>query len=213
MAEQMKSKTDHILHALADRVNYDSRSGRFLWKLDKSRSSQWNSRCAGKPAGSIGNAGYLMIGIHVNGVQRRVLAHRLAFFMTHGRCPIGDVDHIDGDKLNNSSTNLREVSISGNLRNKRMYKNNTSGFTGVSLNKGGRWLASAARSRRPGDPRSVKVKLGTFATKEEAVAAVLAFRSANGYTERHGLPASPASSALVHRPASLRLPVGIRGNS
>jgi hypothetical protein len=59
------------------------------------------------------------------------LMHRLIA----GRCGLdvdgGDVDHIDGDGLNNQRSNLRAASRSQNNVNSKRPKNNTSGFKGV----------------------------------------------------------------------------------
>lgn len=44
-----------------------------------------------------------------------------------------EVDHIDGNSLNNSPSNLRWVSKKENQQNKSKHKNNTSGVTGVSF--------------------------------------------------------------------------------
>jgi hypothetical protein len=45
------------------------------------------------------------------------------------------VDHIDGDTLNNRRSNLRLATHTQNQQNKRRYKNNTSGFKGVYWDK------------------------------------------------------------------------------
>jgi len=42
-----------------------------------------------------------------------------------------DVDHVDGNRLNNQSNNLRICSRSENLRNQRKAKNTTSKYKGV----------------------------------------------------------------------------------
>lgn len=57
-----------------------------------------------------------------------------------------EVDHADGDRLNNRRSNLRCCDHSRNGRNSRRPTNNTSGFKGVSRERGGRWRASIVLS-------------------------------------------------------------------
>jgi len=53
-----------------------------------------------------------------------------------------EVDHIDGDGLNNQRANLRICSHAENTLNRRMSKRNTSGFKGVTWSKcNRRWQA------------------------------------------------------------------------
>ncbi|MBI4675021.1 MAG: HNH endonuclease [Chloroflexi bacterium] len=69
-----------------------------------------------------------------------------------------EVDHINGDGLDNRRANLRLVTKEQNLRSRRTFKNNTSGYKGVVFNsKNGRWRAS--------------LNIGTFDTPEEAARA------------------------------------------
>jgi hypothetical protein len=46
-----------------------------------------------------------------------------------------EIDHIDGNRLNNRKSNLRFATSSQNKINRGPRKDNTSGFKGVSLNK------------------------------------------------------------------------------
>ncbi len=47
--------------------------------------------------------------------------------------PVGDVDHISGDKLDNRRTNLRICTHQQNMFNQKTRNTNTSGYTGVSF--------------------------------------------------------------------------------
>ena len=61
------------------------------------------------------------------------LAHRLIWFYMTGEHPSGEIDHIDGDRLNNRWCNLRHVDAFENSRNQGERKDNTSGCRGIFL--------------------------------------------------------------------------------
>lgn len=53
-----------------------------------------------------------------------------------------EVDHINGNRLDNRKANLRKATRSENMRNRKIAKNNKSGFKGVWFNtKRDRWVA------------------------------------------------------------------------
>lgn len=60
-------------------------------------------------------------------------AHRLAWLYVHGEWPAINIDHINGDTLDNRIANLRPCNQQQNNGNQRRAKNNTSGFRGVSF--------------------------------------------------------------------------------
>lgn len=95
------------------------------------------------------------------------LAHRLIWFYMTGEHPFGEIDHIDGDRLNNRWCNLRHVDAFENSRNQGERKDNTSGCRGVNYKSSGRglkrWVARISH-------RGVRYLLGNFATFDEAVA-------------------------------------------
>jgi hypothetical protein len=87
----------------------------------------------------------------------RIYLHRLLM-----GCPADEVDHANGDSLDNRRVNLRLATHAENNRNKGLQKNNTSGYKGVSLRSDtGRW---AAYIMAGGKRRS----LGCFDTPEAA---------------------------------------------
>lgn len=135
---------------LLKRVVYDPVTGSFS--------------CAktGKLKGSVEPRGYVQIGIG----YKVYYAHRLAWLYVHGCFPEGDIDHIDGNRSNNTISNLRDVSRSVNLQNKRRAeKTNLLGLMGVSKNTKG----YRARIKVNGVERHI----GTFNTPEEAHEAYL----------------------------------------
>lgn len=75
---------------------------------------------------------------------KRYSVHRLVWLYHHGCFPTNDIDHIDGDRLNNRIENLREATRKENTLNTGMRTNNTSGYKGVSWNKrAGKWSSEA----------------------------------------------------------------------
>lgn len=72
-----------------------------------------------------------------------------------------EVDHIDGDSLNNCRANLRVCTHKQNRANTRKHKDNTSGFKGVCWSKAAQKWSAKLRNKH----------LGLFGTKEEAALA------------------------------------------
>lgn len=91
---------------------------------------------------------YLVSGVkNEEGVQSTVRYHveimkdELEFYETKESQPV--IDHIDGDETNNLKSNLRVVTQSENNMNKRVQRNNTTGFVGVEWRKSsGMWSSS-----------------------------------------------------------------------
>lgn len=108
-------------------LDYNQETGVFTWKNRNN-----NSHLSGKVAGSKVKKGYLIIGIN----KTRYYAHRLAWLYVNGVMPINQIDHIDGNKTNNSISNLRDIESQKNSMNQRKpSKGNTTGFLGVTLEK------------------------------------------------------------------------------
>jgi hypothetical protein len=139
---------DHIRSIL----DYDPATGVFIWKAHKHRHD-----LIGKKAGSPTNTGYWAIAIN----NEKRLAHRLAWLYITGKWPFGHIDHIDGDKQNNSFDNLREVTRFGNLQNMRLpTKANKVGFLGVSAHQG-KWRVQIMTNGQ-------RIRESGFNTPEEA---------------------------------------------
>jgi len=95
--------------------------------------------------------------------QKSVAIYLHRFIMD---CPIGmEVDHINRDGLDNRRANLRICTREENGRNRRIGKNNTSGYHGVSYarteKRKKRWLVSIRAGNR-------KIHVGRFYTSLEA---------------------------------------------
>jgi len=177
----MKSTLDDILPSIAKQLAYDPESGLFTRLATKDRPKWWNSRYAGKPCGwGADSSGYLKMNILLDGRRYTLQAHRVAWFMVNGSAPDGDIDHINGDSSDNRIANLRPVSVSTNHRNRRMRSDNTSGICGVfKCKRSGKWEARVGMDGK-------QFYLGSFSDARDAERVVIEFRSANGFTERHG---------------------------
>jgi hypothetical protein len=132
-------------------------------------------RKTGKVAGRVEknrNTSYLRM--HVFGKQLRM--HQVAWLLTHRCWPSGQIDHIDGDGLNNRISNLRDGTRSQNQRNQRPGKLNKSGFVGVSWHSATKkWHANIWIDGK-------RKFLGRFKRLKHAVAARLAAAAEHGYS-------------------------------
>ena len=108
--------------------------------------------------GTISVEGYLSV--KLNGIL--LFGHRIIWKLVYGVEPV-QVDHRNLSRADNWLTNLRDCSLPQNLCNKSIYRNNKSGFKGVSIRKG-RWRATIQVDRKA---RTI----GSYATAEEAHAA------------------------------------------
>ena len=90
-------------------------------------------KIAGSPAGN----GYLYVCIHGS----KYPVHRLAWFLVNNEWP-EEIDHIDGNPLNNKIANLRKATRSQNMMNRRVVGNSKTGISGVSFsNTRKKWVA------------------------------------------------------------------------
>lgn len=112
-------------------LEYDETSKTCLrWKT-----SQGTRAIAGTEAGSIRcTRGINSAGVTIN--KKRYCAHRIIWLLHNKNIDQDlEIDHIDGDTINNNIRNLRLVTRVVNQRNRKMKSTNTTGVTGVSYNK------------------------------------------------------------------------------
>lgn len=159
-------------------LNYSPETGLFVWRERFNEHGlpikNFNTRWAGKPAiTAVHSKGYLCGNLFGN-VE---LAHRLAWACAFDEWPAFQIDHINQIKTDNRLTNLRSVTNAENHRNMPMRKNNTSGVTGVYLDKrNGKWVSRVAGKW-----------VGEFQNLSSAKYAVEDFRRELGYSDIHGV--------------------------
>ncbi len=119
---------------LKELLHYDPETGVFTRRVYRNSNAR-----AGDVAGTLDPLGHLKISIDYKGYQ----CHRLAWLYMNGYFPELHIDHINRDAADNRLCNLREVSVSCNIKNSKQFANNTSGVKGVSWNnKGLYWEAN-----------------------------------------------------------------------
>lgn len=138
-----------------------------------------NSRSSGKQAGTITTSnGKSYLVVRFKDMYMHV--HRIAATIAYGDIPDGvEVDHINGDGLDNRIENLRLVTRSENMKNMRKRSDNKSGVTGVSKGRRNKW-----RSRIR--VNNTEISLGEFSTVDEAAKARARAEIKYGFHENHG---------------------------
>jgi hypothetical protein len=126
------------------------------------------------------------------------LIHRILWVMRNGYIDNDlNIDHIDGNALNNSVENLRLVQPCINSRNRKQSCNNSSGVTGVNfvVDKNGDTYARARWANLEGKYREKHFNCKNLGILE-AFAMACAYRDkiitelnncGAGYSDRHGL--------------------------
>lgn len=157
------------LERLRERLVYDPITGVFTWADARGGVK------LGDTAGYLRSDGY--IDIRLDGKIYR--AHRLAWLYVYGVFP-ECIDHIDGNRLNNSISNLRNVAKGGNSKNLGINKNNSSGETNIMWYEPlGKWHVQIQCDGK-------RIHIGYFSSMKEAVDARDVARLKYGFHSNHG---------------------------
>lgn len=185
----MKTKPLPAQDLLKACLEYDAMTGELTWltrpewtfPLREGRSpshiaNAWNAAWAGKSAFTAVAKNHYRKGAFNGG---NYYAHRIIWMLVHGENP-DDIDHDDGNRGNNRLLNLFDRSRSGNLKNRVLSKNNTSGFHGVCWSKRHNlWSVSIGHEGKT-------IHIGWFKEFDGAVAARQSAEVTYGYNPNHG---------------------------
>ena len=185
----MTDKNPPSPSVLRELIDYDPETGALVWRVrdvsfftDGKKSAiqsmrRWNTRYAGKPALNYkGTAGYFSGGVFT----RLYLAHRVAWAIYSGAWPERQIDHINGNRLDNRIANLRSVTHQENGKNCAIGIKNTSGTIGVSWHS--RDLVWTAQVNKNGKQKHI----GSFKNKDDAISARAKASAECGYHANHG---------------------------
>ena len=128
--------------ALVDDDDFDTLN-QFKWIAQRSRSTFYANQC-----------------LKVNGKWTAISMHRAIL----SPLPDEETDHINGNGLDNRRSNLRLANRAQNSFNRKLNKNNKSGFKGVRRSPSGRWRAEVRFKGKT-------LHLGHFNTVERAAQA------------------------------------------
>jgi len=164
-------------------LRYEPETGKLFWLIrdrsffatDKDH-KWWNGRFAGKQAFTARCGSMNHRHGKIFGQSHR--AHIVAWAIHYGEWPSDDVDHIHGVDAGDWIENLRVAGHSANMKNKALYKKNTSGVHGV-YQRNGKWIASIRVDGK-------RTQIGSFDDFESAKAARLAVQKSEGFHANHG---------------------------
>ena len=160
LATDIKKFDDMTWEDISAIFRYDPETG-YIWWTDHYtvQAERVNER-----AGNTHSSGRM----YVNVGKRRILAHRMAWFLYYKEWPKDQIDHINHDQMDNRILNLRAATLSQNQQNHIRAKcNNATQLLGVSYKVGkGKYTAQITLEGKT-------YHLGTFEDKYTAHQAYL----------------------------------------
>jgi hypothetical protein len=120
-----------VLVFVKENLSYDEATGNFVWRSDRANGKVKR----GSIAGSVTNKNYRQI--RISGKWYK--CHRLVWLLKTGEWPVGQIDHLNRNKLDNRFENLRDVTNYTNCLNRNPERSLPTGVTWDKRNK--KWLA------------------------------------------------------------------------
>lgn len=152
---------------------FEEKDGRLFWKhrprehFGRDRIYRaFNTRFSAKESGSCRwNVNAFRVSVHVLGVH--IYRSSVIWAFHNNRWPDGEIDHKDGNTLNDAIGNLRHATKSQNQGNRRLSRNSSTGHKGVyKAATPGKWIAKIGFHGK-------KRHLGTFDSRELACEAYM----------------------------------------
>lgn len=114
----------------------------------------------------VGFNGYTERSVHLGYINKKKVTKTVYMHREINKTKEGYLtDHIDGNRLNNQKTNLRDVTHSQNMANRKSAKKSSSKFLGVSFIKTCRRFRASICSNKK------RIVIGIFCTEIEAAIA------------------------------------------
>ncbi|MBY0498862.1 MAG: HNH endonuclease [Nitrosomonas sp.] len=169
---------------LKKNLHYDPESGIFIRLISSS-----NRIKVGQEAGSI----YTSRGKKYKTAMllgKQNTCHRLAWLYMTGSFPEKEIDHINGNGLDNRWANLREVSHLENCKNIRLSDKNRNGIIGINFHKRlNKWQVGISSDTK-------QLHIGYFDNLFDAACARKSAEKKYGYHPNHGRGIGGSGSAV-----------------
>ena len=151
-----KIPSKKTLRIIQEHLSYDQNTGELTWvKSVNNRTKE------GQEAGFLNHNGYRRVSINYT----QLYTHQIAWFLTSGKWPTAQIDHINRVKTDNRIENLRLCTESENRANRTKFKGITSIFKGVD------WQKNCKKYRARICVNKKQRALGHFDTAREAAEA------------------------------------------
>jgi hypothetical protein len=131
--------------------------GTLIWTAPPKQHMDLVGCIAGSPIPNHSGKAYWAVQI----AGRKVKRSHIVFCLIHGRWPSVQVDHIDGNSLNDAPNNLREATATQNAWNHKKRAKKSALPMGVKALRNGRFQARIGVHKE-------SISLGTFPTPETA---------------------------------------------
>ena len=145
-----------MIDILREYIKYDPYDGSFVWIKNTSACN-----IVGRKAGSIERKANGVSYIRISVLRKRISGGMAAWMMFYGKEPSKIIDHIDGNGLNNSISNLREADIHQNGFNRKANRGKICKLKGVSRLKCGKFTSQITINQKA-------EYLGIYNTEAEA---------------------------------------------